>query len=312
MGPGTPLPVASRSVTHHLRKDAAQAPDVDGRRVILAAQEDLGGSVPEGHHLPWWGTRWATTSHPIPLPNPPSPTPPHRHIPPPHNTHLVRVGAHGHPEGASQAEVGQFDGAVGVDEQVLGLEVAVQHAVRVAEGQALQQLEQVALRGQGGSAGPGTPPPCSTAIVLPPPRHLDEGQGDAADGGGIHELLQVLVQELEDQVELVLRVDHVQQPGGARIAWAGARVGGWRPRDPPWPWLSTGVPAATGFWHGHGSPQPWGLAWPRLPTAPGVPLTPAKAPLAQSQAHGMAGLWRPPRTPGPLARGVPGVPSPLT
>lgn len=105
------------------------------------------------------------------------------------------------------------------------------------------------------------------------------------------------MQELEDQVELVLRVDHVQQPGGARIAWAGARVGGWRPRDPPWPWLSTGVPAAAGFWHGHGSPQPWGLAWPRLPTAPGVPLTPAKAPLAQSQAHGMAGLWRPPPTP---------------
>lgn len=118
-----------------------------------------------GNHVP---------SHPPAKPALPN-TPPSSHSPPP-NTHLVRVGAHGHPEGASQAEVGQFDGAVGVDEQVLGLEVAVQHAVRVAEGQALQQLEQVALRGQGGSAGPGTPPPCSTAIVLPPPGTLMRGR----------------------------------------------------------------------------------------------------------------------------------------
>ena len=45
------------------------------------------------------------------------------------------------------------------------------------------------------------------------PVYLHQGQGDPGDGG-VHELLQVLVEELEDQVELVLRVDDIQQPGG--------------------------------------------------------------------------------------------------
>ena len=41
--------------------------------------------------------------------------------------------------------------------------------------------------------------------------YLHQGQGDAGDGG-VHELLQVLVKELEDEVELIFRVDDVQQP----------------------------------------------------------------------------------------------------
>lgn len=36
---------------YHFGKDAAQAPDVHGCGVVLAAQKNLRCSVPEGHHL---------------------------------------------------------------------------------------------------------------------------------------------------------------------------------------------------------------------------------------------------------------------
>ena len=39
--------------------------------------------------------------------------------------HLVRVNPDRHPEGARQTEVGDLDDAVAVDQQVLGLQVAV-------------------------------------------------------------------------------------------------------------------------------------------------------------------------------------------
>lgn len=39
---------------YHLSKDAAQAPDIYGCGVVLAAQKDFRCSVPQGHHL---GTR---------------------------------------------------------------------------------------------------------------------------------------------------------------------------------------------------------------------------------------------------------------
>ena len=42
------------------------------------------------------------------------------------------VGAEGDAEGAGEAEVGEFEVAGGVDEEVLGLQVAVQDAVGVA------------------------------------------------------------------------------------------------------------------------------------------------------------------------------------
>jgi len=61
-------------------------------------------------------------------------------------SNLVSVRADGHAEGPRQAEVCQFDLPLGVDEQVLGLQVSMQNPVRVTEGQALQQLEQVALQ----------------------------------------------------------------------------------------------------------------------------------------------------------------------
>jgi hypothetical protein len=55
-------------------------------------------------------------------------------------------GSDGDAKRARQAKVGELErvGAA-VDEQVLGLEVAVQHAVGVAVGHALEHLEQVRL-----------------------------------------------------------------------------------------------------------------------------------------------------------------------
>lgn len=59
--------------------------------------------------------------------------------------YFMCVGANGNPKGSSQAKVCQLDLALGVDEEVLGLQVPVKDPVRVAEGQALQQLEEVTL-----------------------------------------------------------------------------------------------------------------------------------------------------------------------
>lgn len=55
------------------------------------------------------------------------------------------VGANGNPKGSCQAKVRELDIALGIDEEVLGLQVPVKNPVRVAEGQALQQLEEVTL-----------------------------------------------------------------------------------------------------------------------------------------------------------------------
>lgn len=62
--------------------------------------------------------------------------------------YLVCVCADRHPEGSCQAKVSELDLPFGVDEEVLGLQVSVKNPVRVAEGQALQQLEKITLQTQ--------------------------------------------------------------------------------------------------------------------------------------------------------------------
>ena len=47
------------------------------------------------------------------------------------------VCSHGDSESASKTEVGELEHAVAVNEQVLRLEIAVQHTVRMAEGDTL-------------------------------------------------------------------------------------------------------------------------------------------------------------------------------
>ena len=87
----------------HLREDAPHGPHVDGGRVVAGAEEDLRSAVPE-------------------------------------RDDLVRVGAHGDAEGAREAEVGELEVVIRIDQQILRLEVAMQDAVRVAIEQPGRQL----------------------------------------------------------------------------------------------------------------------------------------------------------------------------
>ena len=130
----------------HLGHDAACAPDVDASVVGAGAKEDVGGAVPEGDDL-------------------------------------VGEGVDGDAEGAGEAEVGEFELALGVDEEVLGLQVAVEDAVVVAEGDALEELMHEGFTG-------------------------DEVQA-AAIAAGIHVLLEVFVHVFEDEHEFVFGVDDV-------------------------------------------------------------------------------------------------------
>ena len=84
----------------HLCEDATNGPDVDRTGVLGGAQQDLRGPIPQGHDL-------------------------------------VGVDADGNSEGARKAKVGDLDGSILVDQEILGLEVAVEDAALVAEEHAL-------------------------------------------------------------------------------------------------------------------------------------------------------------------------------
>lgn len=57
----------------------------------------------------------------------------------------MRVRTHWDAKGTGKAKVGELDVAVRVNQQVLRLQVAVQHTVRVAELDALEELPHIAL-----------------------------------------------------------------------------------------------------------------------------------------------------------------------
>lgn len=63
--------------------------------------------------------------------------------------YLMSVGPQGYPKGSGQSKVSQFDGTQLVDEQILGLQVSVNDPMRMAKVYSLQQLEEVALEGEG-------------------------------------------------------------------------------------------------------------------------------------------------------------------
>lgn len=144
-----------RAARVHLGHDAAGGPDVDAGVVGAAAEQDVRGAVPQGDDL-------------------------------------VGEGVDGDAKGAGEAKVGELELAARVDEQVLGLEVAVQDAVVVAEGDAAHQLVHEGLDGGG-----------------------VEGASIAAR---VHVALQVLVHELEDEHELVLGVNDVVQQDNVLVA----------------------------------------------------------------------------------------------
>mmetsp|Transcript_5011 Transcript_5011/g.8544 ORF Transcript_5011/g.8544 Transcript_5011/m.8544 type:complete len:261 (-) Transcript_5011:25-807(-) len=134
------------SLRHDLGEDAADGPYVDRGVVVFRAHEDVGGPVPEGHDL-------------------------------------VGEVLHGDAESSSQAEVSQLEHSLPVDEQVLGLEVSVQHLVLVALGDSIKQLVKEGL-------------------------DLVFHEGSL---GLVKELLEVLVEELEDECELLISVQHINQ-----------------------------------------------------------------------------------------------------
>ena len=84
---------------------------------------------------------------------------------------------------SSQAEIGQLDDSVLIDEQVLRLEITVHDSVRVAVGRRLKNLVR---------------------------ETLNLGQGQSSSNMP-HVLLQIIVAVFEDEVELVLRVDNFFQ-----------------------------------------------------------------------------------------------------
>ena len=132
----------------HLGEDAPDAPHVDGGAVVSRPEENLGRAVPQRHHL-------------------------------------VRVRAHGDPEGTREAEIGEFERVRAlVHQKVLGLEVAVQDAVRVAIRDARAHLVQVAL---------------------------DDASVVADVRVGVEMFLEIHVQELEHEIELLVLVNHVHQ-----------------------------------------------------------------------------------------------------
>mmetsp|Transcript_102923 Transcript_102923/g.320739 ORF Transcript_102923/g.320739 Transcript_102923/m.320739 type:complete len:253 (-) Transcript_102923:374-1132(-) len=87
----------------HFCKDAANAPDVHGSGVFSRAHEHIGRTVPQSDHL-------------------------------------VGVTPHRNAEGTCQAKVGQLESSLPVDQEVLRLQIAVEHAVLVAVRYAPQQL----------------------------------------------------------------------------------------------------------------------------------------------------------------------------
>lgn len=95
----------------------------------------------------------------------------------------MSVGAKGHIEGTSKAKVGQLDVARVLDKEVLWLEIAMQDAVRVAVGQAIEKLIGEAL---------------------------DELRIHARRER-IHVALQIHVKELEDKVELGVVVHNIEE-----------------------------------------------------------------------------------------------------
>ena len=135
-----------RAARVHLRHDAACGPDVDAGVVGAGAEEDVWGAVPEGDDF-------------------------------------VGEGVHRDAEGAGEAEVGEFELAFVVDEEVLGFQVPVEDAVFVAEGDALQELVHEGFDG-------------------------DEVQG-AVVAAAVHVFLQVLVHVFEDEHEFVFCVDDI-------------------------------------------------------------------------------------------------------
>ena len=157
----------------HLREDAADGPHVHAGRVLAAAEQDLGRAVPQ-------------------------------------RDDLVGVRPQRDAKGSREAEVRKLEVPVAVDQQVLRLQVAVQHAVAVAVAHALAQLAHELLDHGVAEAQAAEVGARALGQRLAAPA--------VADRQRLHVLLQVEVEELEDEVQLVaVGVHDVEQPHDVRV-----------------------------------------------------------------------------------------------
>lgn len=139
----------------HLGKDATNGPHVNASRVLASTQENLGGSVPQSDDL-------------------------------------VGVCAQRNTKGAGKTEIGELEVALLVNEEVLGLEIAVQDAVGVAVLDAIAKLEHELADD------------LVTETEVHQMRRRALGQGLAsttiAHRKSLHILLEIEVEELKDEV----------------------------------------------------------------------------------------------------------------
>ena len=142
----------------HLGKDTADGPHIDTGGVLAATEQDLWGAVPQ-------------------------------------RDDLVGVCAEGHTKGSREPEIRELEVAVAVDQEILGLQVAVQHAVAVAVADALAQLAHEFLDHHVAEAHAAEVWARALGESLAAPA--------VADGEGFHVFLQVEVEELHDEVQLV-------------------------------------------------------------------------------------------------------------
>lgn len=157
----------------HLGKDGSYGPHVDTSRVLATTKQDLGGAVPQGDDL-------------------------------------VGVGAQGDTEGAGKTEIRQLEVTLAVDQQVLGLEVAVQNTVAVAVSDAGAKLPHELLyhgvsQAQTAQGFAGALRQCLASATV-------------SDGQCLHVLLQIEVEKFEDEVQLMsVGVDDVEQLHDVRV-----------------------------------------------------------------------------------------------
>ncbi len=122
----------------------------------------------------------------------------------------MRICPQRHAKRAGQAKIREFEVPIAIDEEVLRLEVAMQHAMAVTVTDALDELGHELL--DHGGAEP------ELLELLAGPIRQSLAAAALAHGQGLHVLLQVQIQELEHQVQLLaVGVHDVQQSHDVRV-----------------------------------------------------------------------------------------------
>lgn len=142
----------------HLCEYASNRPHIDTSRVLTSSKQDLWRSVPESDNF-------------------------------------VGICAKGNTEGASKTKIGKLEIAIAVDEQILGLQIAMQHSMAVTVSNTFTQLTHELLYHCITQA--------QSSQVWSRPFRQGFSSSSIRNGERLHVLLQIEVKELEDEVKLV-------------------------------------------------------------------------------------------------------------